>query len=840
MATQNQANDDNQSPAETARLNRSIPSTSSNSTTSKNADLPGRRLINPLSEFTSYTYQLTLYMVTPDAYQLFIESGRKNINALQNPGGVDPNTLGEIGINTDQITNTGGAFIVAQSGGVNPTNSLRAPGMNLDYYIDDLSIKHSITGKATGSAINVTSIKFSIIEQYGFSFNTQLLKAFQTIKKNSKIKNYQDSENQYRSNFILGIRFQGYTSDGTPATPDKFLSSDTFNPSESASGVFERFFDITLTAVKFKIDGSTNKYSIEAATTAPQQAFGQKYGVVDDKVSITASTVEEALTSLKNSLNNNQQGREVNIQYEIAYLGDADPIKKASMINPGDTDKAKLPGSTAKTSANVNEATASTAIVNTTQRLIEISNGTSVAQAIEQIIKQSSYLRDAVTMVYTTQETPSPKTASPQIIENKNPRNIQWYNLGAKVETLAWDKKVGDCSYKITYVIQPYKTPSTYTPYGKSSPYMGPHKRYNYWFTGKNSEILEYSQALDNLYFNIVQTPSSDPNSPNYIPGGDVPSIPDKLNNYDRTGGRNISQEVENQYLTSLYAPGDWTEATIKILGDPDYLMNESPGSLNEVYREYYGNDGFTINPNSGQVFIEISFNEATDYDNTKGLLNINEKILFWPQPNNSPQNPKINGIAYIIKEVESIFSGGSFTQRLWLNHSTVPYTQTEKTESNSERENNNTPAGNNRTPSSQGGTSTTTPTAGLVTAQGSGYSVAAPVNIGVFKTPTLSPSGLNSVYGSTAVGSSLSPTGTFLDGRQRNLVNDDAALSVGAGTTQAGKVDVTTMSVNQRLTQFSQQVSDFFKFGTSPPARPEGSVPGGVIRRNPLKDQPM
>jgi hypothetical protein len=797
MATQNQANDDNQSAAETARLNRSTPTTSTNSTTSANADLPGRRLKNPLGDFASYTYQLTLYMVTPDAYQLFIESGRKNINSLlQSSAGVDPNTLGEAGINTDQLKPTGGAFIVAQSGGVNPTNNLRAPGMNLDYFIDDLSIKHSITGKATESAINITSIKFSIIEQYGFSFNTQLLRAFETIKKNSKIKNYQDSGNQYRSNFILGIRFQGYNSDGTPATPDKFFSSDTFNPSESASGVLERFFDITITAVKFKIDGSTTKYAIEASTTAPQQAFGQKYGVVDDMTPITASTVEEALTSLKDSLNKNQQGREVNIQYEIEYLGDAGPIKSASMINPGDTDKAKYAGSTARTSAGVNEATASNATVNNTQRIIKIKDGTSVAQSIEQIIKQSSYLRDAVTMTYTTNETPDTKTASPQIIENKNPRDIQWYNLGARVETLAWDKKVGDFSYKITYVIQPYKTPSTYTPYGKSSPYMGPHKRYNYWFTGKNSEILEYTQVLDNLYFNIVQTPSSDPNSPNYLKGIDVPSIPDKLNNYDRTGGRNISLEVENQYLTSLYSPGNWVEATIKILGDPDYLMNDSPGSLNEVYRAYYGNDGFTINPNSGQVFIEINFNEATDYNNNTGLLNINESILFWPQPNKSQRNPKINGIAYIIREVESTFSGGSFTQKLWINQSAVPYIQTEKTESKGERENNNTPAGNNRTPSSQGGTSTTTPTAGSVTAQGSGYSVAAPVTIGVFNTPTPSLNGIRAVYGSTSVGSSLGPTGTFLDGRQQNSVNDDAALSVGSGTTQAGKVDITQTGI--------------------------------------------
>ena len=724
MATQNQANDDNQSAAETARLNRSNPTTSTNSTVSTNADLPGRRLKNPLGDFASYTYQLSLYMVTPDAYQLFIESGRKNINSLlQSSSGIDPNTLGELGINTNRTNATGGAFIIAQSGGVNTEgNNYRAPGMNLDYYIDDLSIKHMITGKATESAINITDMKFSIIEPYGFAFNTQLMQAFETIKKNSKIKDYQKSVGQYRQFFILGIRFQGYTPDGTPATPDKFFSSDTFNPSASASGVFERFFDIKITSIKFKIDGTMTRYTVTAATAPPQLAFGQKYGVVDDKISITADTAGKALSSLMNALNKNQQGRNVNIQYEIEYLGEANPIKNASMINPGDVDKAKRPGSNAQTSAQVNEATASTAIANNTKRIIEINNGTSVAQAIEQIIKQSSYLRDALTTIYTTQETPNKETASPDVIVNKNPRDIQWYNLGARVETLAWDTKVGDFSYKITYVIQPYKTPSTYTPYGKTNSYYGPHKRYNYWFTGKNSEILEYIQTLDNLYYNIVQTPSSDPNSPRYLEGPDVPSIPDKLNDYDRTNSLNISQAAENQYLTSLYSPGNWAEATIKILGDPDFLMNDSPGSLNEVYRAYYGNDGFTINPNGGQVFVEINFNEGRDYNNNTGLLNINQSIIFWAEPNGVPINTKINGISYLVTEVESVFSGGSFTQKLKLNHSTVPYTQNEKTASNAERENSNTPEGDNRTPSSRGGTTKTTPSPNGSVSQSTGF----------------------------------------------------------------------------------------------------------------------
>ena len=34
-------------------------------------DAPGRRLKNPLGALSSYTYQLSLYMITPEAYDAF-------------------------------------------------------------------------------------------------------------------------------------------------------------------------------------------------------------------------------------------------------------------------------------------------------------------------------------------------------------------------------------------------------------------------------------------------------------------------------------------------------------------------------------------------------------------------------------------------------------------------------------------------------------------------------------------------------------------------------------------------------------------------------------------------
>jgi hypothetical protein len=51
---------------------------------SKKNTKPNKRQQNPLGNLSSYTYNITLYMITPDAYNAFIASNRKDIDALKN------------------------------------------------------------------------------------------------------------------------------------------------------------------------------------------------------------------------------------------------------------------------------------------------------------------------------------------------------------------------------------------------------------------------------------------------------------------------------------------------------------------------------------------------------------------------------------------------------------------------------------------------------------------------------------------------------------------------------------------------------------------------------------
>jgi hypothetical protein len=123
--------------------------------------------------------------------------------------------------------------------------------------------------------------------------------------------------------------------------------------------------------------------------------------------------------------------------------------------------------------------------------------------------------------------------------------------------------------------------------------------------------------------------------------------------------------------LANLFDPGAVVKAKVNIMGDPDFLMHDSPGSLNEVYRQFYESDGFTINPNGGQVFFEIYFKEGVDYNNRNGLMTINDQILLWNYPGAVAAH--IKGISYRLLSVESNFSKGKFVQELIANINSLP-----------------------------------------------------------------------------------------------------------------------------------------------------------------------
>jgi hypothetical protein len=795
-------------------------------------DLPGRRTYNPLGSFSSYTYQLSLYMVTPDAYQAFVLSNRtsfKSFSKFDGKGNLLP---------TEQQPSTG-AFLVAQSGGINRTKDRTIPnpkatggttqsGEDVDYYIDNLKFS-SATKSDTGGPVNHTKLTFDIIEPYGFSFLTHLAIAFETLRNaldDSKVQKGSSLMGQgvgefSKQFFILGIRFNGYDAAGLPI--------------KGPAGFMEQYHDIIITSVKFKLNGSSTTYSITGGFPSIN-GTGPAYGMLNTNTPIiSAKTVKDAMGQLETHLNSNENG----ITYNILFKDKTESLQNASMINPGDRDPNKRGAvNTPQTSSAVNEATADRVQPDTSSRNISLNNGMSITQAMETIVKQSTYITELFDVLNTASLTPNPSTSTKNVVnQHKNPPSARWFNVSTLISDAKWNSKTNNFEYTINYYLGIFETPATFTGYTQASPYHGPFKRYQYWFTGQNREILNYSQTMDNLYFNIIL---DDAGLVSPLPSG-ATAVGGQRNPADRTNGMDKSLEKQNAWVTSLYDPAGFAQATITILGDPDLIMNESANPLESAYTLYYNPNG-TVNYNTGDVCIEIAFNEGVDYDKSTGLFVINSNIMIgrvnsqivdnsrmksstgventngsvqgangqegkvtsgistsYSNYQNFNKQNNIQGVVFRINSIDSTFKTGQFLQVL---HCTLVPEENLNTNlpnlpSNQRTDNQTiTPATN------------TTPTAGGQTAQGSGLApvptltgnpaLAAATN-GKVSAPSASSSANPRTGGPFVTPSTngFTPTAPTITSGSLNqslgLVgpkpNDDAAGST--NTTQAGSVNV-------------------------------------------------
>jgi hypothetical protein len=665
---------------------------------------PGKRLENPLGNFSSYTYQISLYMITPDAYNAFIQSERTNIYAINNitAGGKESiaqanqafrdvstsnnaptRSLGSPPASSSTLSGTvnkGGAYLIAQSGGINNSSEQRAPGFDTDFYIEDLKLVDSISPSETRGPVAVESIQFKIIEPYGFSFISKLRRAQLALQASSSNLNYDQLMNATRNTFILGIKFLGYDENGEIIDPNR-QSSTLGNPIGNAHGIYERFIDIQITAMKYRLDGKSVIYNVDASLTSEEKALGGKRGILDHGATIDGSNVREALlgrtipgstikvAGLMSKLNLDQQvlktkgAIDIASEWDVKFLGDAEKIANASLISPADLDKRFWPQSNATKTSEVNESKSKDKPKNTVRKII-LTNGTPILQAINEIVKQSSYLENALLAVTKSELEPNKtKPLEESELNNPSPTVIEWFNIRPEIENLGWDNKQKDFVYKTTYHIQTYSTPYVLSAYpGLTTPYYGPDKRYEYWFTGKNSELLKLDVAFDNNFYCVTML-----GSPDYkvdLGSASVPFIPGKQQNQPKQGFINFGAEAQNSYMTSLYDPTGWSTAKLTILGDPDFLMG---GVADTISDKFYGKDGFTINPRGRQVFIEVNLNEPQDYDNDSGLLTMNKSIYFWDYPKIIKEDLESRGGGVILQvvRVTSSFSKGKFEQQL-------------------------------------------------------------------------------------------------------------------------------------------------------------------------------
>jgi hypothetical protein len=226
---------------------------------------------NVLDQYASYTYNIGWYLLTPEQQTALQETGKTTVsqyNLLVQSGGA-PADAAVVQPNL----NTKGAV----------TNTTKGAGRNpffgLDYYLDNLEIKSTITGKGSNRAHNAVEMSFTVIEPAAITLIDNLWKAVKSV--------YKEPATYVAAYYALIIRFYGYDQNG------KIIQA---SDSDNKNAVVEKIIPFRLTDIQFSVSNKLVEYQIKAAPLAYLLGFGSNLGVVKAPHQISGATVKDLLT----------------------------------------------------------------------------------------------------------------------------------------------------------------------------------------------------------------------------------------------------------------------------------------------------------------------------------------------------------------------------------------------------------------------------------------------------------------------------------------------------------------------------------------------------------------
>ena len=649
-------------------------------------------LPNPLSEYESYTYGLSLHLLSQTQYN----------NLVENP-------------ETSYIPNN----VLVASAGKYSTNFKRNDNFREDFYFEDLSMKSVVNITTRNRNSNLIECSFTIIEPVGFTFINRLVTANQSI----------GSRNYLRQPYLLQIDFYAYKDGVISGSPIPNLS---------------KYIPIGLVSMKTKVSTKGTEYRIDAAPYN-HQAFNQMHVVSPANFKIKAitvadmfgsgqvtSTITEAFAASQREQESINQANAVlraggalapEDAAELRQLAAAKPTgtfqvsgfcdalnswfvslrdfnKKITVTNeykvefyqpignskiftagtslPNDVSAAAAGGSTSATVAAKTAARASGGLdvgkVSWNSGTFNIPMGMQIDKLIDYTVRNSEYIRSQLL------DPDSIKTsAEPITLKTKTGGPLQWYKIVPKIKIKQYDQFREQYAYQITFCVKPWTVNSKY-PYvsqGRASGYV---KEYNWMYTGRNTEVIDLQLDFDMLYYQQLSgytkekaigataeqtiNPSISPPVPPLIPDVLQPVAKNYVSFDYRTQitpGANPAASLAagdiQRDLTSS-SRGDMINIQLKIIGDPHlikqddlfYAQNISPptSQLTPNNSLYY--DG-------GELYVNIVFQSPVDYDESTGLA--------IPNLGNYTYN-LFNGI-YKIITVDNSFRQGKFEQTLDL-----------------------------------------------------------------------------------------------------------------------------------------------------------------------------
>ena len=621
---------------------------------------------NPLHRFASYTYAWSLWWLDVKDFNELMSKVDVTDALAWNPGPT--------------------SYVLAEDSGLYP-NRRHPSTSGLNYHIQDVEFTTAIGPNSVSKSTNLQTGSMTILEPYGVTFIDSLVAASFDGKR---------FVNYIFHPLMLQLEFKGYDDKGNPISDSQMVQ-------------FRKRFPMVIKNMKLGVSTRGAEYKISFAP-AGSQGLDPEYEKTPEEFKITASTVEEFFNGpngfcAKYLLHQANLVSSSRHQYADTMKFDIDPVIGESKIV---YDK-QLPINLADTKAKNIKLDAQT---------FSIPKGTSIVDLITRVMSHSSYLINLqLGLEDATGEGSTQKDQTEIFNAFKTQSSIEYAGVdksGAKIKGV-YDASRTKRPMAITYKIHQYPTWNGNHPKIPTLPDSIPYtvKDYNYLYTGKNIDIIDFRVEFNTTYYTAINTYTTQfaaslsmqdtdkdtdannsadiPFSPSFIADIALPQLnviptatPSRYKHVagdpNATTGMNIKNRpaavTASDVLQSIYsaAPsggGGMLHVPMTIVGDPtlikqdDWLYVPSPTKADEYnswttmsQAEFATKHGH-LRMDTGQLVVNLTINTPVDID-----ADITNQGLVYPQP--GTRRALFSGQYYILKIVNK-FHGGKFEQVLTL-----------------------------------------------------------------------------------------------------------------------------------------------------------------------------
>lgn len=635
---------------------------------------------NELNVFSSYTYNIALYMINSKSYVDLTNLPRSAQQVLDPDSGVSK--------------------LLMRSGG---TGLDADPNFRNDFFIDDLEVTNIAAGpNKFKQNTNAVDIRFTITEPRGVRLLEVLQDAAASVLASTR-------ERYIHAPYLLEITFKGYDEQGRPV------------PAPSTP----KYIPIRITDMQFEVTATGTQYKVQAIPYA-HYAMGSIVSTIPFNVELNATTVGDIFNGVAKVIEEVQEERTLTgpldqrrgdtqrIEtkkkvYEAKDLGQVltDYQKKRTQktkvlsekndkvsekfIDPAaegyDTYEFKIAGEIAQAKLNkkqLYDALNTPAPTETKEKeskdksdrrqfeayvkgvgqgvtldketgVFKINAGTDVSKLLNLIILHSDYMDQNIV-----------DNPVPQATEGDP---IKWFKIRPVIQSVSgdgkgFDAKDGRYKYNITFAVE--KTTIHYNdfPWAKKSKPKGAgvHKKYDYLFAGLNTEVLNLDLKFRTAFMQVMTAGTGSPlankqHNATFAPL--VKELSQSAEGNTTNSQDDIKRARAKDLFSSVMSDGvDMVDLNLQIIGDPAYLPTSDAFWQDKVrqgksYTDAFMPDG-TINYNVSPPYVQVNLKTPTDYDETTGLANPNQY-----------GNSSFSGV-YQVSSVESTFSGGVFQQRVF------------------------------------------------------------------------------------------------------------------------------------------------------------------------------